>query len=137
MDNISLRERAYGLLTEGKYDELIEYITPHIEAKSSWAEAILGQCYQIGAGVEKDPVIARHYFELSANQKDPQGQLLFGHHLLLEGQTEEGRAQLESAYHAGMKSAADYIAQSFFTESDKPGTKSFSIGLITLCITKK
>ena len=129
METSTPHEYAYSLLSEGKYEELIDFVTPHVKAKSSWAEAILGQCYRMGEGVEQDLAIARHYFELSANQKDPQGHLLFGHHLLFEGQVEEGRAQLEAAYQADAMPAADYLAQSFFNESDKPGTAAFTLGL--------
>lgn len=132
MDTATPHEHAYDLLSEGKYDELITFITPHVKAKDSWAEAMLGQCYRMGAGVEQDLAVARHYYELSANQKNPQGQLLFGHHLLFEGDVEEGRKQLELAFEGGINSAADYLAQSFFNESNEPGTTEFAMGLMWL-----
>ena len=94
MNTKTPQEIAYDLLSESKYAELIDFITPHVKAKDSWAEAILGQCYSMGAGVEKDLAVARHYYELSANQNDPHGQLLLGHHLLFEGNVEEGRKHL-------------------------------------------
>lgn len=113
MGTNTFHERAYALLSEAEYDELIVYITPHVKAKDSWAEAILGQCYSMGAGAEKDLAVARHYHELSANQNDPHGQLLLGHHLLFEGNVEEGRKHLESAFEGGSATAADYLANSF------------------------
>ena len=47
METPSPHEFAYNLLAEGKYGELVEFITPYVRTKSSWAEAILGQFYQI------------------------------------------------------------------------------------------
>jgi TPR repeat protein len=132
MDTTTPHEHAYDLLSEGKYDELIAFITPHVKAKDSWAEAMLGQCYRTGSGVNQDLEVARHYFELAAKQNDPYGKLLFGHHLLFEGNIEDGRKQLESAFEGGMSTAAGYIAQSYFNESDVPGSPAFDAGFFWL-----
>ena len=132
MNTKTPQEIAYDLLSESKYGELIDFITPHVKAKDSWAEAILGQCYSMGAGVEKDLAVARHYYELSANQNDPHGQLLLGHHLLFEGNVKEGRKHLESAFEGGSATAADYLANSFFNESNEPSTDTFALGLMWL-----
>ena len=129
MDSTSAHKYAYGLFSEGNYNELIDFITPYVKGKHSWAEAIIGQCYKMGAGVEQDLVVARHFFELSANQNDSQGQLLLGHHLLVEGDALEGRKQLELAFEGGLVSAADILAQSLFNESVEPGTTAFAEGM--------
>ncbi|MDC1425972.1 hypothetical protein N8339_03280 [Gammaproteobacteria bacterium] len=122
-------EIAFNFYSEGNYKELINFITPHVKAKESWAEAMLGQCYQSGAGVEQDLAVARHFFELSAKQNDPQGMLLFGHHLLFEGYVEEGRRYLEAAYNAGLLVAADYLAGSFLNETEDQSSIAFELGL--------
>lgn len=132
MDAADPLEHAYRLLSEGKYEELIEVLTPLVKSKTSWAEAVLGHCYQMGQGVEQDHAVARHFFELSAAQNDPQGGLFLGHHLLQEGEVDRGRQELESAFEAGSSSAASYLAQSFFSESEEPGSLSFEAGLAWL-----
>lgn len=132
MDAADPLEHAYRLLSEGKYEELIEVLTPLVKSKTSWAEAVLGHCYQMGHGVEQDHAVARHFFELSAAQNDPQGGLFLGHHLLQEGEVDRGRQELESAFEAGSSSAASYLAQSFFSESEEPGSLSFEAGLAWL-----
>lgn len=131
------QEIAHGFLSEGKCEELINFITPHVKAKESWAEAMLGQCYQSGAGVEQDLAVARHFFELAAKQNDPQGNLLFGHHLLSEGYIEEGRRHLEAAYNAGILAAADYLAGSFLNETEDQSSIAFELGLKWLQISVK
>ena len=65
MDTTTPHEHAYDLLSEGKYDELIAFITPNVKAKDSWAEAMLGQCYRMGAGVEQDLAVARPHYHLA------------------------------------------------------------------------
>ena len=132
MESFSTQEKAYHLLSRGRYEELIEVITPRVKDKDSWAEAILGQCYQMGWGVEQDHAAAKHFFELSAAQNNSQGRLLLGHHLLLEGEIDRGRQELESAFEAGVSSAASYLAQSFFSESEDPGSIGFEAGLAWL-----
>lgn len=49
MDSTSAHKYAYRLFSERNYDELINFITPYVKDKHSWAEAIIGQCYKIGA----------------------------------------------------------------------------------------
>jgi TPR repeat protein len=122
-------EIAFNFYSEGNYKELINFITPYVKTKDSWAEALLGQCYQTGAGVEEDLAVARHFFELSAKQNDPQGMLLFGHHLLFEGYVEEGRRYLEAAYNAGLLEAADYLARSFLYNTEDQSSIAFELGL--------
>jgi len=124
--------RAHKLLIDGEYDQLLVFIEPYLIERESWAQAMLGQCYRSGHGVEMDLSIARHYFELAANQNDPQGQLLFGHHLLYEGDVEKGRNYLEFAFEGGIRLAADYLAQSYFNESKEPGSEAFALGLMWL-----
>ena len=132
METVDPLEEAYRLLSEGNHEALIEVIVPHVKAKDSCAQAILGQCYQMGWGVEQDHATARHFFELSAAQNDPQGHLLLGYHLLLDGAIDRGREELESAFEAGASSAAGYLAQSFFSESEEPGSPGFEAGLAWL-----
>ena len=122
-------EIAFNFYSEGNYKELINFITPYVKTKDSWAEALLGQCYQTGAGVEEDLAVARHFFELSAKQNDPQGMLIFGHHLLFEGYVEEGRRYLEAAYNAGLLEAADYLARSFLYNTEDQSSIAFELGL--------
>ena len=122
-------EIAFNFYSEGNYKELINFITPYVKTKDSWAEALLGQCYKTGAGVEEDLAVARHFFELSAKQNDPQGMLLFGHHLLFEGYVEEGRRYLEAAYNAGLLEAADYLARSFLHNTEDQSSIAFELGL--------
>lgn len=71
MSTQKLHEIAFNFYSEGYYKELINFITPHVKAQESWAEAMLGQCYQSGAGVDQDLAVARHFFELAAKQNDP------------------------------------------------------------------
>ena len=122
-------EIAMEFYSKGNYEELINFITPHVKAKESWAEVILGQCYQSGVGVEQDLTVARHFFELAAEQDDPQGNLLLGHHLLFEGFIEEGRRHLEAAYNAGILTAADYLARSFFNKTEDQSSIEFELGM--------
>ena len=129
MDTQDPRYSAYKLFIDGEYDQLLDIIDPYLKKKESWAQAIMGKCYRGGHGVDLDLSIARHYFELAANQNDPQGQLLFGHHLLFEGNVELGRSYLNDAFDAGLPSAAGYIAQSFFNESDDPDSSSYQSGV--------
>lgn len=122
-------EVASELFITKRFDELIPFLSTFLKANEAWAQVLMGYCYQGGNGVEADRFVARHYFELAANQNDPQGQLLFGHYLLSEGNVELGRSVLREAFDAGLNAAAGYIAQSYFNQSDEPGSLSFQRGM--------
>lgn len=122
-------EVASELFITKRFDELIPFLSTFLKANEAWAQVLMGYCYQDGNGVEADRFVARHYFELAANQNDPQGQLLFGHYLLFEGDVELGRSVLRDAFDAGLHSAAGYIAQSYFNQCDAPGSFSFQRGI--------
>jgi TPR repeat protein len=128
MPELDLNQEAFELYAAQKYPELIDKITPLVSANNPWAQAMMGQCYMRGLGVESDRSIAAHYFSLSAQQGDPQGLLLMGCYLLDEGDVEQGREALVKAFDLGILVAAKYIAGSYFNEKLPVDSESFCLG---------
>lgn len=108
-------EMAYTL---GDYARALEILAPLAEEGDGDAQALLGDMYYFGDGVEESKDTAMAWFRLAADQGNPHGLFGVGFSLLHESSDESDHAQgleyIKQAARKGDLSAQNVIGQRYF-----------------------